>query len=326
MSKTHLQPKHAPQLETPIAFIIFNRPETTQRVFDEIKKVKPKKLFVISDGARNEEEEAIVVETRKIIDQIDWSCEVHKNYSDTNLGCKVRVSSGIDWFFENVEQGIILEDDCLPNQSFFWFCKELLERYADDEKVMHISGDFFQQKNKNFNHPESYYFSVVPHIWGWATWRRAWKHYDVNLKDWPRIKEGGEVAQVLNRQEVYDYWSYVWDKYHAGTKNSWDGQWAFACITNNGICINPTVNLVSNIGFGRNATRTKELTWVANLPTQELTFPLVHPLKTDVDRRADAYTFREVFKINKNLFRRMVQPLKTALPGSYQKIKRLLGR
>lgn len=319
-------PRHAAPFKTPILFILFNRPDTTQRVFNEIRNVHPKKLFVVSDGARNEEEKKLVEKTRKIINQIDWDCEVHKNYSDKNLGCKIRVSSGIDWFFKNVEQGIILEDDCLPSESFFKFCEELLERYANNEKIMHISGNFFQQQNKNFRFSNSYYFSILPHMWGWATWRRAWKHYDVNIKSWPEVQKGGGLAQVFDNQGVYDHWSYVWDRYHKKIKNSWDGQWAFSCIANNGVCINPIINMVSNIGFGSNATHTKESTWVANLPTQEMVFPLVHPTEIIVNHQADAFTFRNVLNIDKKLLHRIVRPLKTAFPGLYQKIKRLFGK
>lgn len=328
ISKSNVMPSknQGVQLETPIAFIIFNRPDTTARVFNEIKEVRPKKLFVVSDGARNKEEEKLVEETRKIIDQVDWDCEIYKNYSEKNLGCKIRVSSGIDWFFENVEQGIILEDDCLPSQSFFWFCEELLKRYSNSERVMHISGNFFQQKNKNFEYSESYYFSILPHIWGWATWRRAWRKYDVDMKRWPEIQKNGKLAHVFGNQGVYDHWAYTWNRYHKKMINSWDGQWAFACIAHNGISINPTVNLVSNIGFGNTATRTKEPTWVANLPISELAFPLVHPTEITINRDADAFTFRNVFNIDKKLLRRVIRPFKTAFPWFYQRTKQLFGR
>ena len=145
--------------KTPILFIIFNRPDVTQKVFNEIKKIKPKKLFITADGARNEDEWKKCNKARNIINQIDWECEIRKNYSDKNLGCKIGVSSGIDWFFKNVEQGIILEDDCLPNQSFFWFCRELLSKYKDDKRIGSISGS--NPFTRNFQHSNSYFFHAT---------------------------------------------------------------------------------------------------------------------------------------------------------------------
>ena len=163
-----------PNLKTPVAFIIFNRPSLTQIVFNTIRQAKPKQLFVIADGARFPEEKEKCQQARDIIRQVDWDCEVLANYSDVNLGCGKRISSGISWVFEHVEAAIILEDDCLPHLSFFRYCENLLDYYRDDERVMAIGGDNFQDGNKKT--PYSYYFSKYPHVWGWATWRRAWKH------------------------------------------------------------------------------------------------------------------------------------------------------
>ena len=161
-------------IHTPVAFIIFNRPEQTRRVFDQIKKARPAKLFIIADGPRTEAEREKCKEARAVVDDVDWKCEVYKKYEE-ELGVKYAPPTGISWVFEHVNQAIILEDDCVPDQSFFLYCQELLERYKDDERVMSISGNNFQQKNI-IDCPESYYFSVLPHIWGWATWRRAWRH------------------------------------------------------------------------------------------------------------------------------------------------------
>src|SRR5512139_3287315 len=172
------------QLKTPVAFIIFNRPDTAERVFAEIAKARPPKLLVVADGPRaNRSGEAEkCAATRAIIDRVDWDCEVLTNFSDTNLGCKNRVSSGIDWVFEQVPEAIILEDDCLPHPTFFRFCEELLERYRDDERIGMISGDNFQLGQKRTD--ASYYFSRYNHIWGWASWRRAWRHYDREASAW----------------------------------------------------------------------------------------------------------------------------------------------
>lgn len=174
---------------TPVAFMIFNRPEKTARVFAEIRKARPTQLFIVADGPRTEQEKEKTDATRAVTEHIDWECEVKRNYSDVNVGCKMRVSSGISWIFENVENAIILEDDCVPEQSFFPYCQELLERYKDDTRIMHISGDNFEWgRTGNFESDASYYFSRIPHVWGWATWRRAWNLYDINMTSWPECR------------------------------------------------------------------------------------------------------------------------------------------
>ena len=147
------------KLTTPVAFIIFNRPDTTRIVFEEIKKAKPEKLLIIADGPRNNKpgEKERCAETRAIVENIDWECEVLRNYSDKNMGCKNRVASGLNWVFENVEEAIILEDDCLPDQSFFRYCQELLEKYRDDKRIMLIAGDNMLFENNKQKY--SYYFS-----------------------------------------------------------------------------------------------------------------------------------------------------------------------
>jgi hypothetical protein len=190
------------QLRTPVAFIIFNCPETTDRVFEQIAKAKPSKLLVIADGPREnspgEAERCAAV--RSIIDNVDWDCEVLTNYSDVNLGCKRRIASGLDWVFDTVEEAIILEDDCLPDPTFFRFCDELLEKYRDDERITMISGDNFQFDRKKTD--SSYYFSRDPHIWRWASWRHVWKNYDVDMQLWPEIRDGGWL-NYLETQKAY---------------------------------------------------------------------------------------------------------------------------
>lgn len=176
------------QFDTPILLIIFKRPDTTQIVFDQLRKVKPKTLYVFADGPRKnrigEEEKCKLA--REIIESVDWECNIKKNYNEENLGCKKAVSNAITWFFENEEQGIILEDDVVPNKSFFNFTSSLLEHYRYNSKVMYISGNNFLGNKTNVN--GSYYFSIYPHIWGWATWRRAWKLFDRDIKDFPAYK------------------------------------------------------------------------------------------------------------------------------------------
>ncbi len=293
--------------KTPLLFIIFNRPDTTFRVFEKIKELKPAKLYVVADGARKDKnnEEVLCTETRKVIDLIDWECEVFKNYSDTNLGCKKRVSSGIDWFFENEEQGIILEDDCLPDLTFFKFCEETLEKYKDNERIGMISGDNFQfGKVKN---EYSYYFSRYSHIWGWATWRRAWSKYDVNISNWPQVKKEKRLEQVFESKKDILYWSTIFDDVYADKINTWDYQWTYACFMNNYLSIMPSINLISNIGFGdTQSTHTKRTSKFANMSTSPIQFPLSHPFKIEKNVESDKITQRNNYPFWKHFIKRLL--------------------
>lgn len=276
--------------KTPILFIIFNRPDTTLQVFNEIKKIKPSKLYVVADGARKTKvgEKEKCEETRKIIEGIDWECEVFKDYSDINLGCKHRVSSGIDWFFKHEEQGIILEDDCLPDQSFFFFCEEMLEKYKNNESVGMVSGDNFQfGKIKN---EYSYYFSMYSHIWGWATWRRAWEKYDVQINSWPQIKKEKVLRKIFNIKDSF-YWSSIFDDVYKNKIDTWDYQWSYTCFIHNFLSIMPANNLISNIGFDdKNSTHTKNKSKFSSMKTTPLSFPLRHPKEIVRNIESDTIT------------------------------------
>jgi hypothetical protein len=277
------------RFKTPILFIVFNRPETTQVVFNEIRKMKPRQLFVSADGARDgkdgESEKCEAV--RKITEQVDWECEVLRRYSDINLGCKVGASSAVDWFFENVEEGIIIEDDCVPSQSFFAFCEELLEKYRDDERVMHIGSNNFQ-----FGHVRgdgSYYFSKYNGMWGWATWRRAWEHYDISMQTFPSFLAQKQILNVCDTKVMQKHWLGLFSAAHENRVNTWDYQWTYAIWVNDGLCIIPNINLVSNIGFGKDATHTKRNSKATNLVAGSMGEEIVHPslfIKSEV---ADRY-------------------------------------
>ena len=286
------------QLTTPVAFIIFNRPDTTERVFAEIAKAKPPKLLVVGDGARinREGEAAKVAATRAIIDRVDWPCEVLTNFSETNMGCKRRVSSGLDWVFEQVEEAIILEDDCLPHPTFFRFCQELLEKYRDDQRVGMISGDNFQ-----FGHrlnDDSYYFSNYNHIWGWASWRSRWQHdYDVDLKHWPKIRDEGRVADCAGTKTEQDSLIDTFEKVHQGKIDTWDYQWNFGSRLNGRIAVMPNVNLISNIGFGAGATHTTGGSVLADMNVEEMRFPLKHPVAVFASLGLDARYFNKCITI-----------------------------
>jgi hypothetical protein len=290
-------------LNTPVLFLIFNRPDTTQKVFDAIKKAKPKQLFVAADGPREnkEGEKEKCEQARKVIEQVDWDCKVKTLFRDKNLGCKVAVSSAIDWFFENVKEGIILEYDCLPDQSFFWFCRELLEHYRDDTRIMTISGDNFQFDRKRGE--GTYYFSKYVHIWGWATWRRAWKHYDVNMKNFGEFKKEAQINNVFNIKQQQKYWMKIFQLVHEGKIDTWDYQWAYTCFINNGLCVTPNVNLVSNIGFSSNNTHTKDKSSTfSEMKAREIT-DIIYPNFVLADQEADLLTPKLCFG-NKNIFER----------------------
>lgn len=201
-------------MNTTVAFFIFNRPGPTREVFEKIRRAQPARLFIIADGPRTEQECILCEETRKIANAIDWPCEVKRNFSETNMGCGKRLSSGISWVFKQVEEAIILEDDCLPDNSFFQFCAEMLEQYRDDTRIMHIAGTSAQVGNKRFNPHESYYFSIIANIWGWATWRRAWNLYDYDMKQWPTLKEADKLVTWMQHPAAYERFRCVWDQYY----------------------------------------------------------------------------------------------------------------
>lgn len=283
----------------PILFLIFNRPDTTQRVFEEIKKQKPKYLFVAADGARSDSlEDAQKCKRARdiVLDGIDWDCEVKTLFRDENLGCGVAVSAAITWFFENVEQGIILEDDCLPHPSFFVFCETLLEKYKDDENVYGISGDNFQDGLQSGD--ASYFFSNYCYIWGWATWRRAWDSYDFNLSQLEKFKEKQLIKRIDKRIVFKNYWFAILDKVANKEIDTWDYQWLFTLWNNGGVAVVPNVNLISNIGFGKDATHTTALSNSANMTTQDIS-TITHPNAIIVDKIADRYASDTIFNIHK---------------------------
>jgi len=297
-------------LSTPLVFFIFRRVQMTRQVFEVIAQAKPTHLLIIADGPRNSNEALQCAETRAIVEHIDWDCDVKRNYSETNLGLKQRFSSGLDWVFQQVEEAIILEDDCLPDPSFFGFCQEMLAFYRDEPRVMHISGDYFHAP---FSIRESYYFSRYPHIWGWATWRRAWLNYDSDLNDWALESTQKDFLEQFPNPAERHFWKHTFDAVRAGTINMWDYQWVFACIANDGLSINPRVNLISNIGFGDEATHTKTVDRrVANLETQKLPFPITHPKALLPNKYLDAKTVKLFFSEPSRL-RRMLSRIRTMI-------------
>lgn len=284
------------QLDTPVAFIIFNRPETTRAVFDTIRQARPRRLLVVADGPRTGRggEEDLCREARSVIEGVDWECLVDTNFAAENLGCRRRVNSGIDWVFEQVEEAIILEDDCLPHPSFFQFCQELLERYRDNPRVAQIAGVNFQFGRGTS--PDSYYFSRYNHIWGWASWRRAWQLHDLQMASWPQFRDQGLLQRILSDKGEIAYWSEVLEKVYRGEIDTWDCQWTFSCWNKGLLTVLPAINLVSNIGFGPGATHTPVPNRYASMATQEMWFPLRHPSDIEADPVADAYTGKTMFQ------------------------------
>ncbi len=283
-------------MNTPVLFLIFNRPDVTQRVFNAIRLAKPRQLFVSADGARtdNKTDAEKCAETRAVIKQVDWDCEVKTFFRDQNLGCRRAVSSGIDWFFQNVEEGIILEDDCLPHSDFFNFCETLLEKYRNEPKVMHITGGNFQSGKQRGS--ASYYFSGISHIWGWASWRRAWQKYDVDMKDYPEFLKRNKEHSVFSNRKAEKYWLFLFNRVY-NKADTWDYQWTYAVMKNGGLCIIPNVNLISNIGFGDNATHaSKKNDPMANIPVHPLK-EITHPEALEITEAADHYSMTEAFPI-----------------------------
>ncbi|MBW4651339.1 MAG: glycosyltransferase family 2 protein [Kastovskya adunca ATA6-11-RM4] len=306
------------QLKTPVAFVIFNRPHTTEKVFEAIRQAKPPKLLVIADGPREDKpgEAEKCAAARAIIEQVDWDCEVLKNYSDVNLGCGRRPSSGFDWVFDTVEEAIILEDDCVPDPTFFRFCEDLLEYYRHDERIMSITGLNVQFGRKRT--ADSYYFSRYTNSWGWASWRRAWKYFDYEMKLWPEIKQGNFLTDILGEPRAVKVWSHTFD-FTVNGHDAWDFQWAFACWLQRGLTIIPNENLISYIGYSlTDATHTKEeRSQYNNLKVEAMDFPLKHPKFVIRDRQADNFTENTYYDYQPRLLKKVTRKLQKVLGMKY---------
>ena len=291
-------------LKTAVLFLVFNRLDTTKKVFESIQKAKPPKLYIAADGARDDKEgESEKVKTVRdfILNNIDWQCEIKTLLREKNLGCKYAVSSAITWFFENEEMGIILEDDCLPSESFFWLCEELLERYIDDMRIWHIGGASFQNGIKRGD--GDYYFSKYNHVWGWASWANRWKYYDVEIDS---IKSSDFLKSTFKDKHIQEHWSETFQTVKEKKIDTWDYQWVFTIWANNGLAIIPNINMIANIGFGLEATHTKGENHVVK--THQLILKN-HPSKIIQNSEADDYTYKHHYG-TKPLIERIVNKLK----------------
>ena len=282
--------------KTPILFLTFVRLDTTIKVFERIKAQQPLQLFIASDGPRaNRPDDKQKIEEIKnyISKEIDWECEVKTLYRAQNLGCGRAVSGAITWFFENVEQGIILEDDCIPEAEFFSFCEDLLERYKTDRRIWEISGTNLQRGIKRGD--GSYYISNYGGIWGWATWARAWEKYDYNMSSYETFVNKRQISQIFGKQQQ-SFWLKTLKK--AKAIDTWDYQWQFARWSHNGLSVVPNVNLIKNIGFNADATHTlSEPSWYELAIGVKKTLGKVkHPLNIEVDTLADDFLFENYYK------------------------------
>ena len=278
----------------PLLLIAFNRPEPTARVLAVLRQLQPERLYVACDGPRPDRpgEAERCAQVRELIEaSIDWPCQLHKLFQPSNLGCRRGVTAALDWFFDQVEEGIVLEDDILPDLSFFPFCQGLLERYRHDTRIGVIAANNHQRSAPADD--SSYRFSIYSHCWGWASWRRAWRCNDPQLAGWPRFRDAGWLQQ-LGGHEFARTWGGWLDALHAGRIDTWDMVWQFSCWQQGLLTVIPEVELVENIGFSSEATHT--IDEASPLGARgAIAFPLRHPAVIQADRQRDADTFRRLY-------------------------------
>jgi hypothetical protein len=308
-------------LSVPILFLVFNRLDTTKLVFAKIREIKPKQLFIGSDGAREGKEgekEKVELVRNYILDNIDWECEVKTLFREKNLGCRLAVAQAITWFFDHVEYGIILEDDCVPNLYFFTFCQQLLDRYKDNTNIYAITGCNFQDKKYG---NASYYFACYFHVWGWATWKRAWQQFDLDLTDYKDFIESDYLKQLALNKEQEQFWITTFERLLQSRYDTWDYQWMYSIYKNNGLVIVPNVNLVRNIGWGAEATHTfDKFNHLSNRKTEAIT-RLIHPDKIYRNKEADNFYFETAMIFRTSLKEKLIYKIKLEL----QKIKKIFS-
>jgi FkbM family methyltransferase len=289
------RPETRAAVKSPVALFLFRRPDTTARVLDAIRAARPPLLLVVADGPRAERagEGAACAATRALIDGVDWPCEVRREFAAENMGCRRRVASGLAWVFDQVPEAVILEDDCVADQTFFPFCDELLERYRDDPRVMQVSGSNNQKGRRRG--PHSYFFSRYNNVWGWASWRRAFEHYDVDMHRWPELRASGWLDGVLEDPRMVRYWTQQFQATYDGRIDTWDYQWIYTAWLHSMVSLVPNRNLVRNVGFGPGASHTPAHDPFANEKLEAIEFPLDHPATVVRDHQADRFTERFEF-------------------------------
>jgi hypothetical protein len=299
----------------PVLLTVFNRPAETSRVIACIKEVKPPVIFIAADGPRSgrvDDLELCKKVQSLVLKQIDWPAKIFVDFSPTNLGLRRRMASAISWALKSVDRIIVLEDDCVAGESFFRFCTELLEKYESEKEIGVITGDNFQPQG--FQTEGDYYFSRYPHCWGWATWRRSWNLYNDSMNDWPEVRKSGWLDHLFSEQLEALYWRKIFDGTYAEKIQSWAYRWTYSCWRNNLLTVTPSVNLVSNIGTGIQATNTCDADESKHkLTVARITFPIKHPIKISQNMSADGY-------VQKNHFGEARNPPITA------RVKRLLNK
>lgn len=285
-------------LNTPVVLFCFNRPSETKKVFAEIKKIKPFKIFLVMDGPRKNNKKDIIncLKVRKIISNINWNCRVHSNFSKINLGLKKRFTKGLKWVFSKTKSAIILEDDCLPSKDFFYFCETLLNYYNKSKKVKFITGNCFQ--NKKMKLKETYYFSKYSHIWGWAAWRETWKMYNDNDEYWDKYLKSKKFDKICENKKERQYWRQMFKNIKSGELKSWAFYMLMSMWKNQMLTATPKINLVKNLGFKKTGTNTKKIGIKSVLSKTNIDKPIIHPKKILINKRADEYVFNNVYNLS----------------------------
>jgi hypothetical protein len=284
-----------PVLNTPIVLSVFNRPDTTERVFQAIARAQPRQLFVFADGPRTREEAALCEQARRVTEQVDWNCEVSYDFSAVNVGARRRYSSGVDWAFSHVDEAIVLDDDCLPDDTFFPFCEAMLERYRDDPRVMMVCGTNYLERWKAEH--QSYHFSYFGSVWGWATWKRAWRFYDVDMAAWGDAEVRERIRVMLDDERIFEVQERRFERLHRdkSDRHSWDLPWSLARLAQGGLTLVPALNLVTNLGNaeGRGLPPEHPLARTAVAPLEP---PYRPPDAVAVDREYDRLHVRRIFE------------------------------
>ncbi len=307
-------------MKPPVLLIAFRRPDLTEQVIDALREASPTRLYVAVDGARpgDSEEARLVQRVWDVVESsVDWPCSVERRIRLANLGCRHGVVDAIDWFFTHEPEGIILEDDIIPTPEFFEFCADLLVRYRDDDRVLGISGDNCGQVQ--FSDETSYSFVRHPDIWGWATWRRAWSHYDRDMQDWRRVRGSGILDTIFPNEAEKQHFVKLFDRMaDDGTPDTWDYQWVATCYLRGGLTALPAKSLVRNVGFRPDATHTTGATRFADIETGSV-MPLIHPRLVHYDRRAELEILERVEGVDLDVVRRRTRAVRSG-------IQRFLGR
>lgn len=300
--------------KAPVLLIGFNRPDTMQLVFNAVRTAKPDKLYYAVDGARpGKDEEDRVQQVRDIVKQVDWPCEVHRLFREKNVGCGFGPAGAISWAFENEDYLIVLEDDCLPSQSFFRFCNEMLQRYKDDERVNIVSGRSHQHGSKFFNKYD-YVFTHYAHTWGWATWKRVWNQFDIYMKDFPEWIENGGSMNVLEKEMAVGTdksLSLIYNDIEKEVTHSWDSQWYYTRLKTGGLGIVPCRNLIHNIGAGGTHTLSYD-----KLPLEEMPLTIRHPSFVVINGDYEQYHYEN------HIHKRNVNPIRSVLSKFLKYLKK----